>query len=102
MQNDVAKRIVSDPNYQLLKRKRSRLAWVLTLLTLVIYYGFIMIIAFSPKSLAIPLAGHTTTIGFPLGLGVILLSILLTGIYVVKANGEFEVLTQRIRDGVGA
>ena len=40
-------RIVADPNYQLLKSKRTRLGWTLTLAMMVVYYGFILLVAFN-------------------------------------------------------
>ena len=36
------------------------------------------------------------TLGIPLGFGVILFTIVLTGIYVRRANGEFDDLDRRI------
>ena len=62
---------------------------------LVIYYGFILLVAFAPRLMAIPVIGQVT-LGFPLGLGVILSAIVLTGIYVWRANGEFDSLTRQV------
>jgi uncharacterized membrane protein (DUF485 family) len=65
---------------------------------LVIYFGFILVIAFAPKLLGTPLfSGSVTTIGIPIGIGVILSAFILTGIYVKRANGEFDELTGRIK-----
>jgi uncharacterized membrane protein (DUF485 family) len=44
--------------------------------------------------------GEFITIGFPLGVGLILLAFALTGIYVRKANSDFDELNQQIRDEV--
>jgi uncharacterized membrane protein (DUF485 family) len=62
---------------------------------LVIYYAFIFLVAFAPGLMAIPVFGPVT-LGFPLGLGVILSAVVLTGIYVVRANGEFDTLTRNV------
>ena len=68
---------------------------------LVIYYGFVMIIAFNKQFLAQPLwEGATTTIGIPIGVGVILSAFVLTGIYVIRANSEFDRLTNEIKEEV--
>lgn len=92
-----ADKISADPRYAELVRKRSGFAWGLSALVLAIYYGFIMIIAFAPKFLGTPLwQGSVTTIGLPLGVGVILSAIILTGIYVYRANGEFDELTREL------
>jgi uncharacterized membrane protein (DUF485 family) len=95
-----ASKISSNPKYAELVRKRSGFAWSLSALVLVIYYGFILIIAFAPKFLGTPLfEGSVTTIGLPIGVGVILSAIALTGIYVYRANGEFDDLTKDLIEG---
>jgi uncharacterized membrane protein (DUF485 family) len=99
MTNDSVERIKKHPLYTELVAKRKRFAWILTILMLAIYYGFILVIAFSPKLLAVPLsAGSVTTIGIPVGVVIILSAFVLTGIYVVRANGEFDRLTKAIRE----
>jgi uncharacterized membrane protein (DUF485 family) len=87
--------IQNDPQFRELTRKRSRFAWLLTVLMLVIYLGFIFVVAFAPKELATPLGG-ITTVGMPVGLFVIFSAIALTGIYVRRANSEFDQLTSSI------
>ena len=82
------------PSPPLVGRRRA-LAWSLTLAMLVIYFGFIGLVAFAPAIMAIPVS-RTITLGFPLGLGVILAAIALTGLYVLRANAEFDPLTRRI------
>ena len=62
---------------------------------LVIYFGFVFLVAFAPAVMARPISS-TVTLGFLLGLGVIVSAIALTGIYVVRANGNFDKLTRRI------
>ena len=50
---------------------------------------------------AIPvIEGSVITWGIPVGLFVILLSFLLTGIYVIRANSEFDHLIQDIVEDV--
>jgi uncharacterized membrane protein (DUF485 family) len=88
-------RIESDPNYLKLVSERKSLGWTLTIITLVMYYGYIAIVAFAPSVIAISLAG-TITVGIVLGLAIILASILLTGIYVMRANAEYDDLTSAI------
>lgn len=100
MTNDLHAKIRSNPKYAELVRKRSTFAWLLSAVILIIYYGFIMVIAFAPKILGIPLSeGSVTTIGLPIGVGVILSAIALTGIYVYRANTEFDDLTKQLIEG---
>jgi uncharacterized membrane protein (DUF485 family) len=63
---------------------------------LVAYYGYIALIAFDKKFLAQPIGSGVTTLGIPIGMGVILFTIVITGIYVRRANGEFDALTKQI------
>jgi uncharacterized membrane protein (DUF485 family) len=63
----------------------------------VIYYGFILMVAYAPKFLGTPLSeGSVMTIGIPIGLFVIVSAFVLTGIYVRRANGEFDDLTREV------
>lgn len=98
MKQEMVDRIKNDPDYIHLVRVRSRFAWILTIVMLVIYFGFVLVIAFDPSLLGTPLsAGSVTTIGIPIGVGVILSAFILTGIYVRRANSEFDELTRRIK-----
>ena len=66
-----------------------------------LYLAFILLIAFAPGWLGTPLSDSTTvTRGIPVGVGLILSSFVLTGIYVFRANGEFDELNQKILKGV--
>ena len=62
---------------------------------LVIYYGFIALVAFAPSVIAVKLFG-SITVGLVLGVAIILAAIVITGLYVVRANGEYEQLTREI------
>lgn len=93
-------KIKQNPKYIELVSKRSRLARLLTALMLIIYFGFVLLVAFAKPFLATPIGGGVTTVGIPLGLLVIVSAFVLTGIYVRRANGEFDQLTKAIVDGV--
>lgn len=89
-------RIKANPKYQELKRKRSSFGWWLTLLMMIVYYGYIALIAWNKPFLSQPLGAGVTTIGVPIGMGVIIFTIVITGIYVRRANGEYDRLTREI------
>ena len=95
MATDLVSRVKNDPNYIELETKRNSLGWRLAILMLCIYYGFILLVAFAKPVLAIKLYGPVT-LAFPIGLAVIVSAIVITGIYVVRANGEFDTLTRKI------
>jgi uncharacterized membrane protein (DUF485 family) len=100
MDGTLASRIAEDPKYRELQHKRSRFGWTLTVLMLVVYYGFILLVAFGKPFLSRPISeGVTTTIGIPIGIGVILFTVLITGLYVRRANSEFDDLTDQVVRG---
>jgi uncharacterized membrane protein (DUF485 family) len=91
--------VVADPRYQRLVKRRGRFTWTLTIVMLVAYFGYVALIAFDKPLLARPIGGGVTSLGIPVGVGIILLAILLTGIYVRRANREFDPLVKALRDG---
>jgi len=98
MKQEMVDRIKNDPDFIQLTRERSKFAWTLTIVMLVIYFGFVLVIAFDPSLLGTPLSeGSVTTVGIPVGVGVIISAFILTGIYVRRANGEFDELTAKIK-----
>ena len=97
MQDSMLERIAADPNYQELRSKRLRFGWLLTIAMLVVYYGFIAIIAFDKALLAKRIGSGVTTWGIPVGFGVILFTIVVTAIYVMRANSEYGDLTERVK-----
>ena len=96
MSDPIVERIQRNPKYQQLKRTRSRYGWTLAILMLVVYYGYIGLIAFDKEFLAKPMGAGVTTIGIPIGMAVIVFSIVITGLYVRRANGEFDAMTREI------
>ena len=92
----VVARIEATPQYQALKRRRNTLGWWLTLLMLLVYYGYIGLIAFDKELLARPLGTGVTTLGIPIGIGVIVFTVVLTAIYVFRANREFDRLNAEL------
>lgn len=96
MNDPVVNKIQSHPLYLKLRRKRSRFGWGLTLLMLVVYYGYIALIAFNKPFLAQPIGAGVTSLGVPIGIGVIVFTVVITGIYVQRANNEFDQLTAAI------
>ena len=75
---------------------RWRIAISLTLVMLAVYVGFILLVAFDKPFLATRIGAGVTTIGMPIGLGVIVFTIVITAIYVRRANSEYDTLTEQI------
>jgi uncharacterized membrane protein (DUF485 family) len=83
-----------------LVRKRRTFAWTLTILMLVIYFGFILTLAFSPHLLGQPIVeGQPTTWGIPIGFGMFAVTFALVAIYVYVANSVHDSLVADIRRG---
>jgi len=99
-QDKLTERIANDPRYRDLKSRRSRFGWWLALSMMIVYYGFILLVAFDKPLLATRIGAGVTTVGMPLGLGVIVFTILITGVYVRRANKEYDALTEQITQGV--
>lgn len=93
----LVQRIESNPKYHQLVSKRSAYGWTLTLLVMVVYYGYIALIAFDKEVLAARIGNGVMTWGIPVGLFVIVFTVAVTGIYVWRANSEFDELTADIR-----
>jgi uncharacterized membrane protein (DUF485 family) len=88
--------LAADPRFRLLVRRRARFAWLLTAAMLSVFFGFILLVAFDRDFLARPVGAGFTSIGIPLGLGVILAGIAFTSVYVRRANREFDPMLEAL------
>ena len=101
MNDAIYARIENSSRFKELVQKRQRFALILSIIMLILYVGFILLIAFAPDWLGASLhEGTNVTRGIPIGVGLIVISFLLTGVYVWRANGEFDRLTKQIIDEV--
>lgn len=96
MELDLVNRIANSPKYKELKAKRTGFGIWLTLSMMAVYYGFILLVAFNKEFLSQRIGSGVMTIGIPIGFGVILFTILITAIYVMRANKTFDDLTAAI------
>lgn len=96
MSDPIVEKILHHPKYLELRRKRNRFGVILTILMLLVYYGYIGLIAFNKPFLGQRIGAGVTTLGVPLGLGVIAFTIIITGIYVRRANSLYDDLTREI------
>jgi len=88
---DTLDRVTANPKFHEFIAMRSRYSIIMAIISAAAYYGFILLVAYDKEFLATKLgAGMTTSIGVPLGVGVIAFTILLTWIYVRRANSEFD------------
>ena len=94
-------RIARAPEFQTLVAERTKFGWTLTGLMLLVYFGFIGLIAFDKSVMAIKVGGATASLGLFLGVFVILFAFLLTGIYVARANTRYDALSEALKSKVG-
>ena len=97
MDMETVNRIKSNPKYQQLVQTRSKFAWKLAIFVFIMYYGFILLLAYKPEVLGTSISGGVTTWGIPVGLLIIFISVIITGVYTKKANSEFDKLTNEIK-----
>jgi|SRR5215218_3683629 uncharacterized membrane protein (DUF485 family) len=88
--------IINNPTFKELVRERSSFAWTLSIIMLVIYYGFILLVAFGKGFLATKIGGGVTSVGIVIALLVIISAFVLTGIYTFRANSRFDELTENL------
>ena len=100
MDTDLTTRIANNPKYQELKAKRTSFGMWLTLAMMVVYYGFILLVAFNKPFLATRLGAGVMTYAMPIGFGVIVFTVVITAIYVRRANSEYDTLTEQIAKAV--
>jgi uncharacterized membrane protein (DUF485 family) len=96
MEDKLVAQIAANPKYQRLVKTRTRFGWLLTAIMMVAYYGYIAIIAFDKEVFHQRLGEGVMTLGIPVGFGLIVFTILITGFYVRRANSEFDAMTRDI------
>jgi uncharacterized membrane protein (DUF485 family) len=97
MSTVTASRILGNPEYRQLIHRRDSLAWWLSACVLVIYFGFVLMVAFTPGILTAKISeGSVIPVGMLVGVGVIVISIILTGVYVRRANNTFDPMIEAI------
>ncbi len=94
--------ILNDPDFKQLSSQKNTISIILTILELVLYFGFIGLIAYNKPFLAQKMSeGGAATIGIPIAVGTILLSWVFTGIYIWWANAKYDELVKRVKEKVG-
>ncbi|MBV9470006.1 MAG: DUF485 domain-containing protein [Abitibacteriaceae bacterium] len=97
-EQQVRRTILDDPDFKELSRQKNRISLVLTVVILVVYFTYMLLIAFSKSALSAPVANGT--LGIPIGIGVIILAWVLTGIYVRWANTQYDALVEKVKQKI--
>ena len=99
-EEDIVERIQKNPKFMQFVSMRNRYSIIMTVLMMVVYFGYILLIAFNKPFLSQRLGDGVMTVGIPLGFGVIVFTVIITAYYVRRANSEFDDLTETIRKAV--
>ena len=96
MSSEMYARIRENPKFKELVSKRERLAWTLTGIVLVLFFGLFLTVAFNPAALAVKIGDSLVTTGLVIGLFQFILFWVLTAVYVRRANSDFDALTEQL------
>ncbi len=96
LQQQRARELLEDPEFQAFARRKNAVSFWLTLTIVVVYFGFIALMAFGSEFMGRKI-GVATTLGIPIGIGVIVIAWLLTGVYVTWANGPYDKMVAEMR-----
>ena len=96
-EEDIVARIEKNPKFLQFVSMRNNYSYVLSVLMLIAYFGYILLVAFNKQFLGTKIAtGAVMSIGIPMGLGVLVFTIIITAIYVRRANTEFDDMKNEI------
>ena len=98
MAKDIYAHIRNNPKFDELVSKRRRFATILSIIVLVVFYGFIMQVAFFPEVIGQPVGSGKLTYGVIAGFSQFIFFLLLTWMYVRRANTEFDRINEELID----
>ena len=91
--------MLASPEFRNLVRHKWTVSVLLTVCLFVVYYGYILLVAVDKPFLARKIGAYTT-LGIPLGVAVIVLSWVLTAVYVLWANGSYDAAVKDLSEQV--
>lgn len=93
--------ILADPSFRELASARAKLRWSLSIVTLIMFFGFITLISTARDALGATVAGIAMPLGLVLVVVMIAMVVALTGIYVQRSNSRFDELTHALKRELG-
>ncbi|MAH78899.1 MAG: hypothetical protein CMP41_03085 [Rickettsiales bacterium] len=90
------KKIQLQKDFVKLVKLQNALSVILSLLVLIIYFSFIVIIGFKPELFSFTLNQTSLTFGIISGLSIIITSIMLTIFYVLVSNHKLDKIRNKI------
>ena len=87
-------RILQNPKFKKMVSKKATLSWTLTIIMLIVYVGFMLLVGYNKEFLMSSFSGGVSLCGRPRGLGIIVLSFVLCGVYSYIANNTLDQLNE--------
>jgi uncharacterized membrane protein (DUF485 family) len=88
--------VVASPGFRRLVARRWSVSGALLLLLFLAYYGYVIVLGSRPAVVARRI-GEFTTLGIPIGVGVIVFAFVLTAVYVAWANARYDPEVERLK-----
>jgi uncharacterized membrane protein (DUF485 family) len=98
---DRTQEIIRDPRFRNLASARARLRWGLSIVTLIMFFGFIALISTAKNALGVPVAGVSIPLWLLLAISMCLVVVMLTGFYVYRCNSRFDALASLLNREFG-
>jgi uncharacterized membrane protein (DUF485 family) len=97
VQKDIVAEVLKHPKYQELVRRRTKVSMAFFAVTLIIYSGFILTMAYLPEVFAAPLGPNwTMSVGLFVGLMVVCSAVFLIALYTYFSNKVFDPLLEAV------
>lgn len=96
MSEQKTQEVLQSAEFKKLTKKRWAVALLLTTVMLLAYFGFLLMVAFD-KDFFKQKVGEVTTIAIPIGIGLIVLAWVMTGIYTYWANNFYDKEVEEIK-----
>ena len=94
---------MSHPEFQSMAKRKTSLGLTFSIITLIVWFGYLLLVGFDPDMFAAPLsAGSTIPVGFYIVVAIMIFVPVITWIYVSKANGEFDTMTRKVIDDINS
>jgi len=95
-------KVVAHPRFAELMKKRNRFAILLSVIVLGVYYTYVLVASLAPSLFATPIAeGSAWCVGLLVGFVIQAFAFLMTGVYVRRANGEFDAINRVLIEEAG-
>jgi uncharacterized membrane protein (DUF485 family) len=101
LRRDRTYEIIADPRFRNLASARAKLRWSLSIVTLIMFFGFIALISSAKSALGVAVAGSAIPLGLLLAVSMIVAVVILTGFYVYRSNSRFDELARDLNREFG-